>query len=46
VQQIRVITKLPNTQQFSKGKVKTHNQQTDKISQQPERLLSSSVGFT
>ena len=29
--QIRVITKLPNSEQSSKGKVKT-----DKISQQPE----------
>jgi hypothetical protein len=33
---IRVITKLPNTEQSSKGKGKTHNKQTDKISQQPE----------
>ena len=33
---IRVTTKLPNTEQSSKGKGKTHNQQTDKISQQPE----------
>jgi len=32
---IRVITKLPNSEQSYKGKVKTHNL-TDKISQQPE----------
>ena len=32
---IREITKLPNTEQSSKGKVKLINQQTDKISQQP-----------
>jgi hypothetical protein len=31
---IRVITKLPNSEQSYKGKVKTHK--TDKISQQPE----------
>jgi hypothetical protein len=34
--QIRVITKLPNTEQSSKRKGTTHNQQTDKISQRPE----------
>ena len=34
---IRVITKLPNSEQFYKGKVKTHKYQTDKISQQPEK---------
>jgi hypothetical protein len=33
--QIRVITKLPNSEQSYKGKAKTHNY-TDKISQQPE----------
>jgi len=34
---IRVITKLPNTEQSSKGTVKTHKYiKTDKISQQPE----------
>jgi hypothetical protein len=33
--QIRVITKLPNTEQSSKGK-ELISQQTDKISQQPE----------
>ena len=33
---MRVITKLPNTEQFSKGKAKLICQQTDKISQQPE----------
>jgi hypothetical protein len=33
---MRVITKLPNTEQFSKGKAKLISQQTDKISQQPE----------
>ena len=33
---IRVITKLPNSEQSYKGKVKTHKYQTDKISQQPE----------
>jgi hypothetical protein len=33
---IRVITKLPNSEQSYKGKVKTHNYKTDKISQQPE----------
>ena len=34
---IRVITKLPNSKQSSKGTVKTHKYiQTDKISQQPE----------
>ena len=35
---IRVITKLPNTEQSSKGKGKTHNKSTntDKIIQQPE----------
>ena len=32
---IRVITTLPNTEQSSKGKGKTHKS-TDKISQQPE----------
>jgi hypothetical protein len=32
---MRVITKLPNTEQSSKGKGKTHKS-TDKISQQPE----------
>ena len=32
---IRVIKKLPNTEQSSKGKGKTHKS-TDKISQQPE----------
>ena len=32
---IRVITKLPNTEQSSKGKVKTHKS-TDKIVQQQE----------
>jgi hypothetical protein len=32
---IRVITKLPNSEQSYKGKVKTHNY-IDKISQQPE----------
>ena len=30
------ITKLPNSEQSYKGKVKTHNYITDKISQQPE----------
>ena len=37
--EVRVITKLPNSEQSYKGKVKTHNyinRQTDKISQQPE----------
>ena len=35
---IRVITKLPNSEQSSKGKVKIHKYitRTDKISQQPE----------
>jgi hypothetical protein len=33
---IRVITKLPNTEQSSKGKAKLISQQIDKISQQPE----------
>ena len=33
---IKVITKLPNSEQSYKGKVKTHNYITDKISQQPE----------
>jgi hypothetical protein len=33
---IRVITKLPNSEQSYKGKVKTHKYITDKISQQPE----------
>ena len=33
---IRVITKLPNSEQSSKGKDKTHKYITDKISQQPE----------
>ena len=36
---IRVITKLPNTEQSSKGKGKTHKS-TDKISQQPENWES------
>ena len=31
-----IITKLPNSEQSYKGKVKTHNIYTDKISQQPE----------
>ena len=35
IRQIRVITKLPNSEQSSKGKVKTHKS-SDKISQQPE----------
>ena len=35
--QIRVITKLPNSKQSSKGKVKTHKYiNRQKISQQPE----------
>ena len=34
---IRAITKLPNSEQSSKGNVKTH---TDKISQQPENCES------
>ena len=33
---IRVITKLPNSEQSYKGKVKTHNYINSKISQQPE----------
>ena len=36
VGRIRVITKLPNTQQSSKRKGKLISQQTDKFSQQPE----------
>ena len=36
--QIRVITKLPNSEQSYKGKVKTHNYITDKISQQPKTV--------
>ena len=31
-----VITKLPNSEQSSKGKVNTQSIKTDKISQQPE----------
>ena len=34
--QIRVITKLPNSEQYYKGKSKLIIIQTDKISQQPE----------
>ena len=34
--EIKVITKLPNSEQSYKGKVKTHNYIKDKISQQPE----------
>jgi hypothetical protein len=34
--QIRVITKLPNSEQSSKGKVKAHNYINRQISQQPE----------
>jgi hypothetical protein len=34
--QIRVITKLPNSEQSFKGKGKIISTQTDKISQQPE----------
>jgi hypothetical protein len=33
---IRVITKLPNSEQFYKGKVKTHKYINRQISQQPE----------
>ena len=33
---MRVITKLPNTEQSSMGKARLTSQQTDKISQQPE----------
>ena len=33
---IRVITKLPNSEQSYKGKVKTHNYINIQISQQPE----------
>jgi hypothetical protein len=33
---MRVITKLPNSEQSYKGKVKTHKYITDKISQQPK----------
>ena len=33
---IRVITKLPNSEQSYKGKVKTHNYINRQISQQPE----------
>jgi len=33
---IKVITKLPNSEQSYKGKVKTHNYINNKISQQPE----------
>ena len=33
---IRVITKLPNTEQSSKRKVKTHKSTNRQISQQPE----------
>jgi hypothetical protein len=33
---IRVITKLPNSEQYYKGKVKTYNYINRKISQQPE----------
>ena len=33
---IRVITKLPNSKQFYKGKVKTHKYINRQISQQPE----------
>jgi hypothetical protein len=36
----RVITKLPNTEQFSKGKAKLIGQQTGKISQQPENWVN------
>ena len=34
--QIRVITKLPNSEQSYKGKVKTHKYINRQISQQPE----------
>ena len=34
--QIRVITKLPNSEQSYKGKVKTHKYMNRQISQQPE----------
>ena len=34
--QIRVIAKLPNSEQSYKGKVKTHNYINRQISQQPE----------
>jgi hypothetical protein len=34
--QIRVIRKLPNSEQSYKGKVKTHNYINRQISQQPE----------
>ena len=40
---IRVITKLPNTEQSSKGKVKTHKSR-DKISQQPENWENHKLG--
>ena len=33
---IRVITKLPNSEQSYKGKVKNHNYKNRQISQQPE----------
>jgi hypothetical protein len=36
IQKIRVITKLPNSEQSYTGKVKTHNYKNRQISQQPE----------
>jgi hypothetical protein len=36
IQEIRVITKLPNSEQSYKGNVKTHKYINKKISQQPE----------
>jgi hypothetical protein len=38
---IRVITKLPNSEQSYKGKVKTHNYINRQISQQPENCENS-----
>jgi hypothetical protein len=40
---IRIITKLPNTEQSSKGKGKTHKSTNRQISQQPENWENRNV---